>query len=174
MAETPQEPYVTHAEHQEIIDEYRALARRNRKSILDFTRITTWILAALIVVQLALGVLSIVLLKRTGDLQQQNKTAIAQIKEESRMRQDQSCLRSEKDYRQRVDNLKLTYHFLEGLSPSQIKEPLNSLILSQLTKTEGDVKAAVAPKFCDKPGVGLPETPEDNPAIPPRPASLRG
>jgi hypothetical protein len=78
--------------------------------------------------------------------------------EESVIRRDQNCLSFERQERQARNQLDRNLDFLgrENKTPTEIG--IVRLVKTNLPLLRDDVKANKAPAYCDKPGVGLPDT----------------
>lgn len=107
--------------------------------------------------------------------QRGNDARIEQIAREGAVREDQFCLLTERDHRQDVRTLRETYEYFLKLTPAELKQTINQVILSNVPKTETEAKTDSAPEVCDEPGkygdknVGLPEP---DPKVPKRPKEL--
>lgn len=102
-----------------------------------------------------------------------NDTAAAN-EQETLERRDQSCSIFERKQREDVNQLRQTYQYILSLSPSQLKEPLNTAILTFLPETEKAAKIDDAPAFCDEvteDGKDIGE-PEPDPLVPERPDGI--
>jgi GAF domain-containing protein len=84
-------------------------------------------------------------------------------------RRHQICLADEREHLQQVDQLRVTYDYLSGLTDRQRRTALNRALLQQLPMVEKQANTDVAPEFCDEPNVGLPEP---DPLVPERPPGL--
>lgn len=84
----------------------------------------------------------------------------------NKQRRDQACTIFERQQVQNVKTLTQTYGFLLSLSPTQIQDPLNELILRNVPQTEATARTDPSPAYCDDEGIGLPEP---DPKVPPRP-----
>lgn len=90
-------------------------------------------------------------------------------KRDSRERIDQSCTLFERDHLTDVQRLRNTYRYLAQLRPSEVDQPLNRFVIRALPETEREARQDTAPRYCDEPGLGLPEP---DPVIPQRPQNL--
>ena len=90
--------------------------------------------------------------------------------DESRARRGQTCTITEREQAAEVQQLRNTYEYLLELEGVQLHDPLNRALLRQLPMVEARAEEDNAPKFCDEPGIGLPEPDEK---VPDRPARLR-
>lgn len=95
-----------------------------------------------------------------------NRMVLRAIEREGSQRRDQSCLLFERQANTAVRQLKATYRFLRTLPASEHGSPLVQAIVRQMPQTERNArKDTVAPRYCNAPGVGLPEPPRN---LPPR------
>lgn len=94
-----------------------------------------------------------------------------QTESEAQMRRDQSCVLFERSHLADVNQLSDTYRYLLSLSPQELRNPLNQFILASLPEVEQQAHVDTAPRYCDAPGVGLPEP---DPVVPDRPKELEG
>jgi hypothetical protein len=85
------------------------------------------------------------------------------------MRRDQSCKLTETAQLKKVESLENTYRYLSALTTEERATTLNRFIFQGLRKQEQEARIDSAPKFCDEPGIGLPEP---DPPIPARPQNL--
>jgi hypothetical protein len=73
-------------------------------------------------------------------------------------RRDQSCVADEREHKDNVDALKRTYLALDSpTTREQLGPGLVRLIVQMLPQAESAARTDQAPKYCDEPGVGLPE-----------------
>lgn len=94
---------------------------------------------------------------------------------ESKGRRDQSCTQSERKHLEDVKQLRRTYAYL--VDPAKFGDrkgsDLYNVVLAQIERTERQARIDPAPKFCDEPGIGLPEPdpvlPTSPFAVPPSP-----
>lgn len=91
--------------------------------------------------------------------------ALIAFEKESKQRRDQSCDITEKAQLKAVTDLRNTYKYIESLRPKEVRSTLNQFIIASMSKTYSDAATTVAPKYCDQPGIGLPEP---NPVLPPK------
>jgi hypothetical protein len=94
---------------------------------------------------------------------------VGYVKWEADTRADQNCHIWETIHARDVVQLADTYQYLAQLKPHQEDDPINVFIRIRLPETEAKAKD-IAPDFCDKPGLGLPEP---DPVIPEKPESIR-
>lgn len=88
---------------------------------------------------------------------------------EATVRQDQICLVFERLHVTEVQRLENTYAYLSALPSAELRTTLNQTVLRQVPETERRVREIRPPRFCDAPGIGLPEP---NPEVPRRPLGL--
>jgi hypothetical protein len=83
------------------------------------------------------------------------------LKNETRIRADQSCTLFESNHKRDVDDLIDTYKYLNSLTPKETKETLNQFIIAILPKQEEIARVDSAPDYCDETidgeDIGLPE-----------------
>jgi hypothetical protein len=97
------------------------------------------------------------------------------VTSETRGRRDQACRGLELGHRQEVRQLRRTYRFYLDPPPSFRDLLSNPLVAQQLREDERaaqsdqDQYGVFVPKYCDEPGVGLPEP---DPKVPERPPEL--
>jgi hypothetical protein len=152
--------------------EHRTIEPDGRREI-DKERVLLLRVMAAALVLCALGtvvcvVISFTALKNHVSIQDIESTQ-AQIRRESNARVDQRCRADEQAQIEAVRKLKRNYEYLAGLTPAERKESVNRAILRLLPDTEKEARISRAPRYCDAPGVGLPEP---NPGVPKRPPSL--
>lgn len=100
---------------------------------------------------------------------QETKQLVIKLEHEAIQRRNASCQITERDQRDEVRSLEVTYDYLVGLTDKQRQTPLNKLIIKELPRAESEAKRDNAPKYCDEPGVGLPEPDKK---VPERPEGL--
>jgi len=86
---------------------------------------------------------------------------------EGKERRDQNCLLFERQAHVAARRLQDTYAYLRTLPRDDYGSSITRAILRNLPVTEADARASVAPEYCSRPGVGLPDLPSD-PKIPMR------
>lgn len=109
--------------------------------------------------------------KRADEASKANRALAIRVAREAKIRVNESCIQSETRYNNAVQQLDNTYKYLLSLTPQERQSStLNKFIVKNLPKTEQDARDAAPPRFCDQPGIGLPEP---NPIFPDRPKSIR-
>lgn len=98
---------------------------------------------------------------------ERNTANIAAIRHEARVRAEADCRQDETSHLADVKQLRGAYRYLLSLNE---EERRTALLLANLSAIEHKARIDVAPEYCDKPNVGLPEP---DPVIPKRPAQLR-
>lgn len=88
---------------------------------------------------------------------------------ETKKRIDQTCSIQETKQKNDVQALEQTYRYLSQLSGKELAQPLNKAVLANLPGVIREAETDDAPKFCDDPGVGLPEP---DPVLPKRPPNI--
>lgn len=86
-----------------------------------------------------------------------NAIAIRQIQSESKERINETCRINETKQSADIKQLKQLYSYLAGLSPAELRQPLNRTILASVPQSVHEAQLDDAAKYCDAPGVGLPE-----------------
>jgi hypothetical protein len=89
---------------------------------------------------------------------------------EGKDRRDQSCILFERQEDSAIRQLRRTYKFL--LNPPPQAAGLVPLAKAELSKTEADARASIAPEYCNEPNVGLFE-PAHPQSFPERPKELK-
>jgi hypothetical protein len=92
--------------------------------------------------------------------------ALERIDTEAVERKDADCVKDERDYFAKVNQLTQTYAFLKTADP---ESDLYKAVVTNLPQVEAEAKRDLAPEYCDEPNVGLPEP---DPVVPKRPAGL--
>jgi hypothetical protein len=88
---------------------------------------------------------------------------------ETKNRIDQLCTVQETKQKSDVDALAQTYRYLAGLSGDELSQSLNKAVLAGLPRVIREAETDDAPRYCDDPGVGLPEP---DPKLPKRPKNI--
>lgn len=125
------------------------------------TRFKNAVIAALVIISLgcAAGIW------QGFDAGKNAQSALTQFKKDSKVRRDQSCTVSERNYQRNVDGVKLTYKYLSSLPTDEARTSLNQLIIKQLPETIQDAEFSKPAPYCLEKGIGLPG--DKFPALPP-------
>lgn len=91
--------------------------------------------------------------------------AVYNIEQEGKERRDQNCILFERQAQANAQRVIGTYDYLRTLAPEDYGTNLTKTIIRNLPTTEAEARATVAPAYCQKPGIGLPELGTD-PKIP--------
>jgi hypothetical protein len=70
---------------------------------------------------------------------------------------DQVCQGDEREHLRDVNGVKNVYKYLESLKPADYRDSINLAIIRSVSERELEANQDTAPKFCDEPGLGLPE-----------------
>lgn len=81
--------------------------------------------------------------------------AIANSNKDTFIRLDESCTQKERQWTSTVHSIQITYNYLEELSPKQIADPLNQLIIRELPRTYKEAKFNKPISACKEKGIGL-------------------
>lgn len=92
---------------------------------------------------------------------------VLQGRDEANQRKAQACVIFETQQRAAINRLVQTYRYLGSLTEFQIlRDPLNVLVLRNLSSTEAEAKSATVPAYCGVARPTLPERPRDLPSPP--------
>jgi hypothetical protein len=86
-----------------------------------------------------------------------NRALIDRIEKDRNARRNDTCVTAERQEATSVKAVIRTYAFLRTLPRSERGTAITRAIVRNLPMTYANAKADRAPKYCDEPGVGLPE-----------------
>lgn len=79
------------------------------------------------------------------------------VRRETRRRDELDCRQDEQRHLDDVTRLRRTYQYLRRLPAEEKASNLTKEVVRSLPATERAARVDIAPKYCDRPGVGLPE-----------------